>query len=165
MRACAAHFVEEREHAHILRHEARLADEALYDAWEALWTEDALYWVPRRPDLDPAKEVSHIYDNRQRIGTRIRQLKSGFRYSQTPASPMRRVLSNIEIARAGADEYEVGANFMLMELAIQSTRNMNFWGGRVLYRLRRVDGKLRMVVKKILLVDADEPIANLAFLI
>jgi len=59
----------------------------------------------------------------------------------------------------------VGANFMLMELAIQSTRNMNFWGGRCLYRLRRVDGRLRMAVKKILLVDADEPIANLAFLI
>lgn len=145
--------------------EARLADESRYDEWEALWTEDALYWVPRRPDLDPAKEVSHIYDNRQRIGTRIRQLKSGFRYSQTPASPMRRVLSNIEIAPAGTDEYEAGANFMLMELAIQSTRNMNFWGGRTLYRLRRVDGGLRMVVKKILLIDADEPIANLSFLI
>lgn len=145
--------------------EARLADESEYEAWEALWTEDALYWVPRRPDLDPEKEVSHIYDNRQRIATRMRQLKSGFRHSQTPASPMRRVISNIEFAAKGADEYEVGANFMLMELAIQSTRNMNFWGGRVLYRLRRVDGKLRMVVKKILLVDADEPIANLAFII
>ena len=145
--------------------EARLADESRYDEWEALWAQDALYWVPRRPDLDPAKEVSHIYDNRQRIATRIRQLKSGFRYSQTPASPMRRVLSNIEIVQISADEYEVGANFMLMELAIQSTRNMNFWGGRVLYRLRREDGQLRLVVKKILLVDADEPIANLAFLI
>jgi 3-phenylpropionate/cinnamic acid dioxygenase small subunit len=145
--------------------EARLADESDYDAWEALWTQDGLYWVPRRPDLDPAKEVSHIYDNRQRIATRIRQLKSGFRYSQTPASPMSRVLSNIEITPNGAGEYEVGANFMLMELAIQSTRNMNFWGGRILYRLRREDGQLRMVVKKILLVDADEPIANLAFLI
>ena len=145
--------------------EARLADESRYDEWEALWAQDAFYWVPRRPDIDPAKEVSHIYDNRQRIATRIRQLKSGFRYSQTPASPMRRVLSNIEIVQISADEYEVGANFMLMELAIQSTRNMNFWGGRVLYRLRREDGQLRLVVKKILLVDADEPIANLAFLI
>ena len=154
-----------REIEAFLFREARLADQALYDEWEALWTPDALYWVPRRPDLDPAKEVSHIYDNRQRIATRIRQLKSGFRYSQTPASPMRRVLSNIEILSHKGDEYEVGANFMMMELAVQSTRNMNFWGGRTLYRLRRVEGKLQMVTKKILLVDADEPIANLAFLI
>lgn len=154
-----------REIEAFLFREARLADESRYDEWEALWTQDALYWVPRRPDLDPAREVSHIYDNRQRIATRIRQLKSGFRHSQTPASPMRRVISNIEYAPAGPDEYEVAANFMLMELAIQSTRNMNFWGGRVLYRLRRVDGGLRMALKKILLIDADEPIANLAFLI
>jgi len=145
--------------------EARLADESQYDEWEALWTQDALYWVPRRPDIDPEKEVSHIYDNRQRISTRIRQLKSGFRHSQTPASPMRRVLSNIEIAHAGPDSYEAAANFMLMELAIQSTRNMNFWGGRIIYNLRREDGRLRMAAKKILLIDADEPVANLAFLI
>jgi len=145
--------------------EARLADESRYEEWEALWAQDGLYWVPRRPDLDPAKEVSHIYDNRQRIATRIRQLKSGFRHSQIPASPMRRVISNIEIAASGADEYEVGANFMIMELAIQSTRNMNFWCGRYLYRLRREGGELKMAVKKILLVDADEPIANLSFLV
>lgn len=156
---------EVREIEAFLFQEARFADESCYDDWEALWAHDGLYWVPRRPDLDPSKEVSHIYDNRQRIATRIRQLKTGLRHSQTPASPMRRVLSNIEVIRTGTDEYEVGANFMLMELAVQSTRNMNFWGGRMLYRLRREDGQLRMVVKKILLIDADEPIANLAFLI
>lgn len=156
---------ETREIEAFLFLEARLADESRYDEWEALWTPDALYWVPRRADLDPEKEVSHIYDNRQRISTRIRQLKSGFRHSQTPASPMRRVLSSIEIAGTGPGSYEAGANFMLMELAIQSTRNMNFWGGRILYSLRREEGQLRMAVKKILLIDADEPIANLAFLI
>ena len=29
-----------------LYREARYADECDYDAWEALWTDDALYWVP-----------------------------------------------------------------------------------------------------------------------
>ncbi len=29
-----------------LYREARYADEHDYDAWEALWTDDALYWVP-----------------------------------------------------------------------------------------------------------------------
>lgn len=154
-----------REIEAFLFKEARLADESRYNEWEALWASDGLYWVPRHPDLDPAREISHIYDNRQRIATRVRMLKSGFRHSQSPASPMRRVLSNIEITRVGVDEYEAGANFMLMELAVQSTRNMNFWGGRTLYHLRREDGGIRMVMKKIFLVDADEPVANLSFLI
>lgn len=154
-----------REVEAFLFKEARLADESDYEGWEALWADDALYWVPTRPDVDPETEISHIYDNRTRIATRIRQLKSGVRYSQTPASPMRRVLSNIEIEKISDDEYEAAANFMLMELAVQSTRNMNLWGGRAIYRLRREGGELRLCSKKILLVDADEPIANLSFLI
>ena len=145
--------------------EARFADESAYDDWEALWEDDALYWVPTRPDTDPEVDISHIYDNRARIGTRIRQLKSGFRFSQVPPSPMRRVVSNIEIISVTGEEYEVAANFMLMELAIQSTRDMNFWGGSIVYRLRRVNGELRLFYKKIMLVDADEPVANLSFLV
>ena len=32
--------------------EARLADEARYDEWEALWADEARYWVPRHEDTD-----------------------------------------------------------------------------------------------------------------
>lgn len=161
-------MISEQEHREIeafLFKEARLADESAYDEWEALWDDDALYWVPTGPDTDPETEISHIYDNRTRIGTRIRQLKSGYRFSQTPASPMRRVISNIEITPLADGEYEVGTNFMLMELAVQSTRNMNFWGGHIIYRLRRNGEDFRMFFKKVILIDADEPVANLAFLI
>lgn len=161
-------MISEREHREVeafIYKEARLADEAAYDDWEALWTNDGLYWVPTGPDTDPETDISHLYDNRTRIGTRVRLLKTGYRHSQTPASPMRRVISSIEITPLGDDEYEVGSNFMLMELAVQSTRNMNLWGGRTIHRLRREDGDLRVFYKKVILVDADEPVANLSFLI
>ncbi|HEV8142294.1 MAG TPA: aromatic-ring-hydroxylating dioxygenase subunit beta, partial [Methylomirabilota bacterium] len=54
-----------------LYREARLADEARYAEWHALWTDDAEYWVPASadPDADPDKHISHIYDNRARIDT------------------------------------------------------------------------------------------------
>src|ERR1700730_3107539 len=42
--------------------EARLADEARYTEWEALWDDDARYWVPRHEGADPDAEVSYIYD-------------------------------------------------------------------------------------------------------
>ncbi len=78
--------------------EARLADENDYDAWEALWTDDAVYWVPAgRADADPHTSVSVIFDNRRRISTRLSQLRTGKRYAQAPASSMRRLISNIEI--------------------------------------------------------------------
>ena len=54
--------------------EARLADEARYAEWLALWTDDGVYWVPATtdPGADPDKHISHIYDNRGRIETRIK---------------------------------------------------------------------------------------------
>ena len=148
-----------------LYREARLADESRYAEWEALWTGDeGLYWVPSRPDVDPATQVSHIYDNRARIATRVRQLCSGSRYSQLPVSPMRRVLSNIEMS-AIDDGYELAANVVLYELAIQTTRDINIWVGRAVYRVRRVDDDLRMFYKRVDLINAAEPIPNLAFLL
>jgi len=41
--------------------------------------------------------MSVIYDNRSRISTRISQLKTGKRHSQSPPSNMRRLISNIEV--------------------------------------------------------------------
>src|ERR1700722_5795516 len=54
--------------------EARLADEARYSEWEALWDADATYWVPMSPDADPETTVSYINDNRTRIRSRVAQL-------------------------------------------------------------------------------------------
>jgi len=33
-----------------LYREARFADEGRYDDWEALWTDDGVYWVPAAGD-------------------------------------------------------------------------------------------------------------------
>ena len=96
----------------------------------------AVYWVPRAEGHDPNTHVSHIYDNRTRIATRVRQLLTGYRFSQEPASPMRRLISNVEISRTD-DGYEVGSNFMLMETVVQSTHELRIWAGRTTHRLRR----------------------------
>jgi benzoate/toluate 1,2-dioxygenase beta subunit len=146
--------------------EARLADEARYAEWLALWTDDGVYWVPATtdPGADPDKHISHIYDNRGRIETRIKLLQTGHRYSQEPASLMRRLISNIEVAADGA-ELVVESNFALAELAIQAKREMHWWVGRTMHRLQRVEGELKMCRKKVVLVNAAEPLPNLSFLI
>jgi 3-phenylpropionate/cinnamic acid dioxygenase small subunit len=147
--------------------EARLADEARYAEWQALWTHDAVYWVPATTDpaSDPEKHLSHIYDNRARLDTRIKLLQTGVRYSQEPASLMRRLISNIEVAGAEPGELHVESNFLLAELAIQANHEMHWWVGRTTHRLRSVDGELKMSRKKVVLINAAEPLPNLAFLI
>jgi len=146
--------------------EARLADEARYAEWLALWTDDGVYWVPATTDprADPDRHLSHIYDNRGRIETRVKLLMTGHRYSQEPASLMRRLVSNIETS---SDDGELVAesNFALAELAIQARRELHWWAGRTTHRLRRVGGELKMCRKKVVLVNAAEPLPNLSFLI
>jgi benzoate/toluate 1,2-dioxygenase beta subunit len=151
-----------------LYREARLADESQYDEWEALWTDDALYWVPvGGQGGDPRREMSVIYDNRNRISTRLKQLRTGRRYAQAPQSNLRRLISNIEFLggvtnSAGEIDLEVGANFLAIE---SRARDTHLWGGRVTYRLRRDDDSLRLVYKKVVLVDNDRPLPTLGFLI
>src|SRR5262245_37792957 len=98
-----------------LYREARLADEARYAEWHALWTEDGVYWVPATTDPAASSDqhISHIYDNRARIDTRVKLLQTGHRYSQVPPSPMRRLISNIEVERAEDGDLVVGSNFIL----------------------------------------------------
>lgn len=148
--------------------EARLADESRYAEWEALVTDDMHYWVPKgAADYDPATRLSYINDNRARLATRIRQLQTGLRHAQTPPSPMRRIIGNIEILAvdAAAREYRVGSNFVLYELSVQATNNLRIWPGRTTHTLRRVDGRLKMARKVVELVTASEAQPNLAFLI
>lgn len=148
--------------------EARHADENDYDAWEALWTDDALYWVPADSgNSDPMRTMSVIYDNRSRISTRLKQVRTGRRYAQAPPSHLRRLISNIEFLggrknSVGGADLEVGANFIVIEAR---PRGNHTWAGRTTYRIRLIDGSLRLAYKRVQLVDADKPIPTLSFLI
>ena len=148
--------------------EARYADENDYDAWEALWTDDALYWVPAGgADIDPNRQMSIIFDNRSRISTRLKQVRTGRRYAQAPPSNLRRLITNIEFLggrpnAGGGVDLEIGANFLVLE---SRARGNEIWGGRTTYRLRREGDRLRLAYKKVVLVDNDKPVPTLGFLI
>ena len=154
-----------REVEQFVYREARLADEGAYDAWEALWTDDALYWVPANgDDTDPQTQMSIIYDNRSRIATRIKQFHTGKRHAQTPPSRLRRIVSNVELLgdEEGGDVL-VGANFLIYE---SRQRGVTLWAGRYEYRLRRGgDDGWRMAGKKVVLVDNDQALYTLSFLV
>ena len=143
--------------------EARLQDEHRYDEWEALWTDDGIYWVPANGEGgDPEQEMSIIYDNRSRIALRIRQFHTGKRYSQTPKSRLRRVVSNIEILSDDGGELTVGSNALIFESHV---RGDTLWAARNEYRLRREGTGLKMAFKKVVLVNNQTALWSMAFLI
>jgi 3-phenylpropionate/cinnamic acid dioxygenase small subunit len=144
--------------------EARLQDEHQYDAWEALWTDDGVYWVPANgDDIDPEQKMSILYDNRSRIALRIRQYQTGKRFSQTPQSRLRRLVSNVEVLEDGGEDIRVAANALVFE---SHTHGDVLWASRNEYTLRRVaGGELRMARKKVMLVNNSSALQSMAFLI
>jgi benzoate/toluate 1,2-dioxygenase beta subunit len=146
-----------------LYREARLADEGSFQEWESLWTDDAVYWVPYGgDDVDPERQMSIIYDNRARIATRIKQLQTGKRHAQEPRSRLRRIVANVELLTTEGDDIVAGANFVVYE---SRERGVTQWAGRSEYRLRRTEHGLRLVAKKVTLVNNDRPLPTLAFLV
>jgi 3-phenylpropionate/cinnamic acid dioxygenase small subunit len=146
-----------------LYYEARLQDLHAYDAWESLWTDDAIYWIPANGENpDPETQMSYVYDNRSRIGVRIKQLKTGKRHTQTPRSQLARIIANIEFVAQNGNEFDVRANSFIHE---ESLRGAATWAARNDYRLRLVDGTFRLVRKKVVLVNNNKPIYTLSFLV
>jgi 3-phenylpropionate/cinnamic acid dioxygenase small subunit len=146
-----------------LYREARLMDENAYDEWFALWAADALYWVPANADdIDPQRHVSIVYEDKARLEDRIERLKSGAAYAQDPKSRMRRVIANIEIEEGDEGEVTVYSNFNLTELRRSQQRT---FAGRTIHKLRPEGNSFKIAYKKVLLVNNDEVISNLTFLV
>ena len=149
-----------------LYREARLQDEHEYAAWDALWTDDGVYWIPANSadgqEVDPERHRSILYDNRSRIRLRVKQLLTGRRHTQEPKSQLRRIISNIEILGVEGEDVRVGANSMIFE---SSVRDDTVWAARNEYTLRAAEDGLRMAFKKVTLANNNRAIYTLSFLV
>jgi benzoate/toluate 1,2-dioxygenase beta subunit len=138
-----------------LLHEARLLDEGKFDAWLALFTPDAWYWVPSEPDqADPVGTVSLIYDDRRLLETRVRRLASPRMYSQEPRSRTSRLVGNITLEEFNGESCTVRSKFLMIEYRREQQR---LFGGTALHRLVQSDGRIMIAWKRIDLVNCDAP--------
>ena len=143
--------------------EARLQDDHAYSEWESLWTDDGIYWIPANGEgLDPDSEMSIVYDNRSRIALRVAQFYTGKRLSQTPKSRLRRIVSNIEILSQDVNSVRVTSNAFVFE---SSLRGDTIWASRNEYVLRSTSKGWRMAFKKVILVNNENALYSMAFLI
>lgn len=144
-----------------LYHEARLMDAHRYDEWYALWDEDATYWVPANDDdIDPARNVSVIYDRRGQLRNRIQRLRETL-WLKEAAPRLKRLISNIEVDGDDA-AIAVSSNFILAELHHHS---QIIWAGTTFHKLIPHGDSFKIKSKKVLLLNNNEPLPNMLFLI
>jgi 3-phenylpropionate/cinnamic acid dioxygenase small subunit len=156
-------MISEADIHQMLYREARLMDEHRYRDWLALWSSDAIYWVPSGGVGEtPEDEVAIIYDDYHRLKDRIARLESGSVMVQSPKSAMRRVVSNIEIAQDEGGDMTVLSNFILVEAR---SGQQFLWAGQSTHKLREMNGTLQIRFKKVVLVNNDQELPPLQFLL
>ena len=112
--------------------------------------------------------MSIIFDNRNRIshadqaGQDRQALRAGAAARTCAGSSATSSCSAAARTRKAALDLEVGANFLALE---SRPRGTHLWGGRTTYRLRRTDEGVRLAYKKVVLVDNEQAVPTLGFLI
>ncbi len=152
--------VDLRPYETFLAYEARLLDDGFFDDWLALFTEDARYWVPSEPDQpDPFETVSLMYDDRRLLETRVRRLSDPRIYSQEPRSRTSRTVTNLSLEPISGDPgVTIRSKFVLVEYRREEQR---LFAGTYIHRLVGEGDAMRIVLKKVNLVNCDGPLDGL----
>jgi 3-phenylpropionate/cinnamic acid dioxygenase small subunit len=147
------------EFRRLLEREARLLDQLRYDDWLAMYAPECVYWVPSTPKAgDPRREIAIMFDDRRRLEDRVYRLRTGFAWSQAPASRTVRLVANVEVfATARDDARMLRSNFLISEFWGDETRQLTGWSG---HRVMRNGGGWTIVAKQVNLIECDQSIRN-----
>lgn len=135
--------------------EARLLDAKRFDEWNALFTDDAFYWLPATPDQpDPDNWTSHMYEDKLLRDVRIERLKSARAFSQQPPSRCHHLLQlpHIEVFEPSENRFVTRTEFHYTEARGDE---LQFYVGTVFHHLTLRDGALRMTLKRVNLLNCD----------
>lgn len=134
-----------------LYEEAALLDAWKLDDWLALMTDDASYRVPANdtPEADPKDTLFLIADDIQRLRARVVRLKDKNAHAEFPRSRTRRIIANVRIVSRTTDALGVVANFVVYRF--RRDERIREYVGSYRYRLRVIDGALRIAYREAIL--------------
>jgi 3-phenylpropionate/cinnamic acid dioxygenase small subunit len=147
------------EFRRLLEREARLLDQLRYDDWLALYAPECVYWVPSTPNAgDPRREIAIMFDDRRRLEDRVYRLRTGFAWSQAPASRTVRLITNVEVFSTASEAVRMlRSNFLISEFWSDETRMLAGWAG---HRVMRNEGGWLIQAKQVNLIECDQSIRN-----
>jgi 3-phenylpropionate/cinnamic acid dioxygenase small subunit len=143
--------------------EADLLDSHDYTAWLSLWTERGLYVIPiERDAVDHAAHLNIVYDDGAMRAARIERLNSGLSMSASPSARTVRTVSRFRLLESGGGAATIRCAQHLVEYKYDRTRTL---AADVTYRLVRAGGGLALDEKVVRLVNSDEALFGIGYLL
>ena len=155
--------------------EAELLDARRLAEWTSLFADDAVYWLPMDPgQVTPGDGLNIIYDDRPRLLDRVSRLNSGLAFSDEPHSATSHTLSPVRLLDGqGAQEAAGGRALLPGEHAVTARcvigrarqGRTDTFHARIRWVLRDSGDALLIVMKRIDLLNAQDPLPVLTFLL
>ncbi|MBS0337173.1 MAG: aromatic-ring-hydroxylating dioxygenase subunit beta [Proteobacteria bacterium] len=142
----------------LLALEGMLLDEQDWDAWLALYEEDAEFWMPAwksesQTTGDPQRELSLIYyAGRAGLEDRVQRIRSGKSVASTPLRRTAHMVGNVMPAGEEGGVLSVKSSFNV-HVYDTRTKTQHVFFGRTTHGLVRRDGALRIRRKKVVLAN------------
>jgi 3-phenylpropionate/cinnamic acid dioxygenase small subunit len=141
--------------------EAWLLDERKFEEWLDLFTDDVLYFMPRRKNVrrrEADREVTAlgdlavVEDDKRYLQMRVARLESGMAWAEDPPSRTRHLVGNLVVEPRDSGEVEAKTAFLVYRSHLETDQQI-FAGSREDV-LRRVDGAWK-VARRTIVLDAN----------
>jgi 3-phenylpropionate/cinnamic acid dioxygenase small subunit len=142
-------------------HEAWLLDERRFKEWLDLFTEDVLYFMPRRKnvlrreahrEVTPLGDLSLIEDDRRYLEMRVARLDTGMAWGEDPPSRTRHLIGNLVAEPLDSGEVKAKTAFLVYRSHLETDHQ--FLAGSREDVLRRVNGAWK-IARRTILLDAN----------
>ncbi|WP_447725834.1 aromatic-ring-hydroxylating dioxygenase subunit beta [Sphingomonas koreensis] len=153
-----------QEAAEFIWREAEMLDRHDYKPWLALWAPGSHYVIPIEQDekVDAAGALNIAYDDVEMREARVKRLRSGFAMSSAPAARTARTVSRFVTLGDDAGVLTVRAVQHIVEYKFERTRIL---AAEVLYGLRRTGPDIALARKEIRLINSDDPLWGIGYLL
>lgn len=136
--------------------EAELLDDGRFDDWLALFADDGIYWVPAVPGQDdPLNTVSIFYEDKDIMAIRIRRMTHPANVAQSPFPRTSHVVGQLHFHKANDRTYHVSSRMQVVEY--REGDGQRIFGGKCHHTLRREGDNIKIVLKRVDLVNCDAP--------
>ena len=141
--------------------EAWLLDERKLQEWLDLFTDDVLYFMPRRKnvlrreaerEVTPLGDLAIFEEDKRYLAMRVARLDTGMAWAEDPPSRTRHLIGNLEARRLDNGEVETRTAFLVYRSHLETDAQL--LSGCREDRLRQIDGVWK-VARRTILLDAN----------
>ena len=141
--------------------EAWLLDERKYKEWLDLFTDDVLYFMPRRKnvarrelhrELTPLGDLAILEEDKRYLEMRVARLDTGMAWAEDPPSRTRHLIGNLEAAPLENGEVEARTAFLVYRSHLETDAQL--LSGCRQDVLRKANGMWK-VARRTIVLDAN----------